>query len=346
MDEFLHENSRKSHETIDIIYDDIRHTVHLLQSDISHNDFITTRKQRDNPIRVMHWNHILTNSFSFAFDFKALPESAWTNFHSKNRETPKICVCSFESAGVEFEIDRGETDVSFLAKDIHPSVDRFAEAEKVLHYAVENDCDIVIFPELTIPNNIVDEIACWLNTNRNRENSKGHGISLVIAGSFHKYNRKKDAYFNTCTALDHTGSIAFTHDKMTRFTGDEKYGVEKTSTGRSLAIIELPFGRGVTLICKDFCDDNMRMHDFAHQSGVDYFFVPTMGGESTMKLHETRVKAIYRMAGPVVALVNQELGDPTDNGASSIYHGFLRGEIGKKSTISRLGYESFGKDVT
>lgn len=70
----------------------------------------------------------------------------------------------------------------------------------------------------------------------------------------------------------------------------------------------------------------MRMHDFAHQSGVDYFFVPTMGGESTMKLHETRVKAIYRMAGPVVALVNQELGDPTDNGASSIYHGFLRGK--------------------
>ena len=305
-----------------------------------HRKYIKTKHQIDDPDRLLDYNSVLIDNFTFEFNLIEDTKEAWDFYLEQNKEKPSICISSFKLTSEDYEINiikNRENQTSFVIKNIKCIDELETLVIETLTFAKHNECDVVIFPELTIPNKMLKVISKWL---RNED----HSISYVIAGSFHFTDKVNNRVENCSTVYNYSGSTLVTHKKMTRFSAST-LGNESIDTGATVNLMGLPFGLSVPLICKDFCDTNTEMGKVAHQARVDYFFVPTMGGEKTMDLHYRKAKEIYLMAAPVIALSNQDLDSmKTEDSTvdSVIYHGFLAKEDAAESTVIKgLGFIDF-----
>ncbi|MBD8736210.1 hypothetical protein IFS44_13035 [Sphingomonas sp. CFBP 13706] len=152
-----------------------------------------------------------------------------------------------------------------------PALDRHCAQAK------EADCDVLIWPELTIPPDRVDQLRRKLSDSPLRTAL----APIVVAGSWHV--SEDGTYRNMSPVLDGRG-------------GDlEPFGKSRVFVfeGRSEAIE--PYGRIHVLvtdqeliafaICKDFCDKANSIPTPVTKLDVDLVLVPSMGRPNTMTAH-------------------------------------------------------------
>jgi predicted amidohydrolase len=185
--------------------------------------------------------------------------------------------------------------------------------------AREAGCDVLVWPELTIP----EERLVLLKKSLSEAPLLGHRIPLVVAGSWHVraegvsdvLERKpredwKDEpgaaealFVNRSEVLLGDGEALLSYDKRRRFPfGELDEGIE---TGAALPVIVMEDRLIGVAICRDNCDDNAR--ETYRDLPLDLVLVPSMGAESTVEAHERHAKAQRSRQGTLTLVVQQNL---------------------------------------
>jgi predicted amidohydrolase len=163
--------------------------------------------------------------------------------------------------------------------------------DKVLKPCLQKEVDLLVLPELSVDEGLLNFLKNWLKlNNRERISSGKAGLLLVVAGSFH-FEIEGDKRFNVSTVLDHTGSVLWTQNKIKRFSFDKSdiqknpqlpilletspaggyEGIEETGT---ICCADTPLGRIAVCICIDFFHkEHMETY---RQAGINLFLVPAM----------------------------------------------------------------------
>jgi hypothetical protein len=167
----------------------------------------------------------------------------------------------------------GDTGFIVTAVDCEGGVK--AAIDRHFARAREDGCDTLVWPELTVHPDIVDELRRALSDTPLRTTTP----PIVVAGSWHV--ARGDGFQNMAPVLDGRGGDLEPFGKSRRF----------SFKGRSEAIE--PYGRIHVLatdreliafaICKDFCDKAKSVPVI--ELDVDLVLVPSMGGRSTMTAH-------------------------------------------------------------
>ena len=165
---------------------------------------------------------------------------------------------------------------------------------EILAECKNKNTDIVIFPELTVDNDILHTISQWL-LYYNKEKI----IKIIIAGSFHFESEKmekqpiKFPLENRCAILSYNGEILWQHTKLQIFKliadnlkknpdfskinnipEDVNELPEHIGIGNKLQIIDSPIGRIVVLICLDFLEPDINY--ILTQTYSNLIFIPAM----------------------------------------------------------------------
>jgi len=209
--------------------------------------------------------------------------------------------------GVSFECVHEDASFRFSSQQPNDVLELVWEkAKKELERCSQLDTDILIFPELTIPEEVLVRIANWLDTNYN-----SHGLILVFAGSRHLTD---NGWHNRYTTLNSRGQIVLTHDKLSRVVTKEHHGrqvEEGIDCGSSISILNSNFGLIALVICKDFLDEWRVLNRVWDELDVDFLFVPSMGDHKTLSAHLRRARKYARCFENSIFVVNQYTGQPT-----------------------------------
>lgn len=147
-------------------------------------------------------------------------------------------------------------------------------------------CDLLVWPELTIPPEVLDRVrdaVKWADP--------GAAPKLTVAGSWHQDPGPDDRVHNVCSVVDGHGDIVLMYRKKKAF--------EKRAEDGTLALKEhlrrddektLPLiicgDRVVALaICRDFCDIGLWEGPLLGDLMADLVVVPSMGDEDTYEAH-------------------------------------------------------------
>jgi predicted amidohydrolase len=216
----------------------------------------------------------------------------------------------------------------------------FDSAEKILFSLLERCLDeginILVLPELTIDESLLDSLKKWLlENNREKVSSGKGGLIMVVAGSFHVHD--KDDIRNVSTVLNHRGDVLWTQDKHQVFsvTGEDIHkkpeikgllkisnagGYEKIKPADRFLAVDTPIGRICVCICLDFFHpDNLEA--FRH-SGINLFFVPAMSPSNRQFRDTSQTLGRNNLASSFIALtffLPQKIDDIDEKTASFRY---------------------------
>ncbi|WP_157081261.1 hypothetical protein [Novosphingobium naphthalenivorans] len=177
-----------------------------------------------------------------------------------------------------------------------PGPDACDAIEEQIRMAIADGCDVLTWPELTVPPDRLGEIRQALGSNPLGSPKR---IPLVIAGSWHVED--KDGFVNRSEILQ-AGGRPLTHcDKRRRFEFMERK--EAIVPTCRVPLIVMDDRLVAVAICLDFCDD--RVPDLYADLGVDLVIVPSMGMENTTQAHERHAATLQSRHGGVTCLVQQ-----------------------------------------
>ncbi len=167
--------------------------------------------------------------------------------------------------------------------------------ETLLKECLEEDVHIVVFPELSINEELREHISNWLKTNNTDQK-----IIMVVAGSFHILkDEREDRYENSCVVYRFDGKVLWEQKKMNPFQLDEddikkvrdftakgfqdfknlfketdRRGWEKIEISDTLVLYDSPIGRMAVTICLDYIvKENVKLLLDPH---VNTVFLPAM----------------------------------------------------------------------
>ncbi len=167
--------------------------------------------------------------------------------------------------------------------------------DHVLNKCIKKNVNVVVFPELTIDEELRDYISNWLKLNNIKKK-----IIMVVAGSYHVLkDGKKNRYENICTVYRFDGKKLWEQKKMNQFQLDEDdikkllfselkgfrsfkelfgasdtKGWEKIQISNTLKIYDSSIGRMAVAICLDyFVKEKEKL---LIEPNVNIIFVPAM----------------------------------------------------------------------
>lgn len=178
-----------------------------------------------------------------------------------------------------------------LADD--PSADlasRLAEC-----YDESSGCDLVAFPELSMPPDRTAELERLLRTKPWNEELPSRAPMLVLGGSWHVQDAEGN-YRNRTKLFDGDGNLLGHHDKIAPFSHPAEKGGETLRedvvAGDEILVVATP---GLTVaigICLDYCQagDLPNAYD---ELDVDLVLVCSMGSDTTMVSHRDEANRIW-----------------------------------------------------
>lgn len=168
--------------------------------------------------------------------------------------------------------------------------------EEQVAKALGDRCDVLAWPELTVPPDRLDKIRAVLGRN---PLSSPERIPIVVAGSWHV--PVGGGHVNRCEVLQGKGKSLTHCDKRRRFEFlGRKEAIEPT---RRIPIVVMDDRLVAVSICLDFCDD--RVPDLYADLGLDLVIVPSMGKETTTESHQRHATTLQSRQGGVTILVQQ-----------------------------------------
>ncbi len=107
----------------------------------------------------------------------------WRTWHAVPQLGPGDRVaCALPNAGFdELEFRRKTVEGRAMFYDLHPRLgddEQTARCIALLERAAEQGCRLVVFPELSVPRGVVDELSRWLDRQQT--------VELIVAGSHHR----------------------------------------------------------------------------------------------------------------------------------------------------------------
>lgn len=162
--------------------------------------------------------------------------------------------------------------------------DQLSVIEGQLAMANQSKCAGVVYPELTIGNNVLTDIVERLSDG----SWDTGGLSMIVAGSRHQ--EIDGGYYNVATILDGYGETITHHRKLYSYSDHNL--VEAIELGDTLHIVLLEDTLFAFGICLDYC--NPRVDPPYLDLDVDFILVPSCGEEKTMEAHIERSSEVMR----------------------------------------------------
>jgi predicted amidohydrolase/DNA-binding Lrp family transcriptional regulator len=199
--------------------------------------------------------------------------------------------------------------------------------EKVMGYltdAIKKEVNIVVFPEMSIPESLVEKI---------KETIKGHKIIVIAGTHLHHYGGdvsleegiEKKKYYNVCPVLISNGEDVREYGAYKNTKSQEEIGLEakfediKIEEGYGMTrFINTGFGHFSILICSDFLEDE-RFNALSQK--IDFLIVPSWNHDTSTFAERADVAAQKRW---FVTLVNN--GIYGESGLYAPVHKELREE--------------------
>ncbi len=166
-----------------------------------------------------------------------------------------------------------------------------------LSVAQKELCDLLVWPELTMPDARLQALRELLTADPLDQG----GVPVVIAGSWHVPTGEGDDFRNRCVVMTGNGDVLVTYDKRRRFPWNEQW--EDIGVGENIPIIVMNDRLIGLAICRDFCDDNP--HDPYRELPLDLLVVPSMGQKSTLDAHIRRAAGQRHRQGTIIFVVQQ-----------------------------------------
>jgi hypothetical protein len=259
----------------------------LTHKSSSHGSFKASNQSGD-VATVVRWNFVVKKQHDeFSVIIKGI-QSDYKKMWEKRMadEGNKIKVMSSEPHRTEYNMDTNQDSCLFSFTGYKNPISTHKLLE-IMRTASNLGASILIFPELSISEEMRDDIRVWLA-------SETHKLLLVVAGSWHVIDGQQK--FNESIVYNAKGQEVVRHKKMTKFSYRmtvDKLGVSKElelteniDLGDSFTIVQMPFGSSIFLICKDFCDKLSNLFTGIKLSHPEFIFLPTMGDKKTMDAHE------------------------------------------------------------
>lgn len=188
-------------------------------------------------------------------------------------------------------------DEQFLVSGASLGEDAAALIGHQVSTAVDAACDVLVWPELTVPDERLVAIAAALTQDPLGDHRR---VALTVAGSWHR--EAGGGMVNRAPVLNSRGRLLFHYDKRRKFPLDtgEREAIE---AGSILPVIVMEDRLVSVAICRDFCDDCA--DPVYNELGVDLVLVTSLGRESTISAHQRGAKALQSQQGAVTFVVQQ-----------------------------------------
>jgi hypothetical protein len=158
------------------------------------------------------------------------------------------------------------------------------------------DCDVMVWPELTMPADRLRELKAQLAA-APLDDSR---IGLVVAGSWH-VEAEPALHVNRSEVLLNDGEPIVAYDKRRRFPWVGRD--EDISVGKALPVIVMEDRLIGIAICRDNCDDNAK--ESYKDLPLDLVIVPSMGGLTTLDAQTRHAQSNWTQQGTLTLLVQQ-----------------------------------------
>ncbi|MDD2739696.1 MAG: hypothetical protein PHR94_12260 [Methylomonas lenta] len=173
---------------------------------------------------------------------------------------------------------RGQGEIPFWCGGTKNETELSQRLTNVLNDALQQQVDILLFPELIMTEALEKQISAWLREN----NAFEPVMRLVVAGSRHvHHSEQKNSYSNRCTAFNQVGDIEWEQEKRQpfRLTAEEaesllnikQVSFEPTCLSNEMSIRLTALGNVASPICLDFFHDELWA-----KLPIDLFLVPAM----------------------------------------------------------------------
>lgn len=260
----------------------------------------------------------------------------------------------FDSCWVE-----GESTTGWYAKGIQNAGDIVARALDHLGRATTLEADVVVFPELTFPLVVREAVSDWLSLHAEVD-GEGHGIDLVISGSFHDEGRSsaRARPANRAAALNKFGDVIkldvgtqptpFEQVKLTAVDYLAELKIYEASVkGKRLVLSTSPLGIHAMAICLDLAQ--VANADQVPLAGlpIRWLWVPSMSPK--VDSHQRRAQMLCLHHTVTVACANQGVADfggavgrpPGESGASFVWMNKARSSTALQAVDSAEDWKLF-----
>lgn len=209
----------------------------------------------------------------------------------------------------DFDVDLAHnSDDRFHAASVN-SVQHAIDIERQLEASSKEDCFIVVWPELTMPDSHRKKVSRILKDNILMEHPRVYP-DIIVAGSWHE--TENGSRYNVSHILNRFGRTVAKYRKTVAYS-DGEHGIEDIKLGSEFPLIVTNSIVAAFGICKDFCTAS-RSSPY-HQVKADFVVVPSMGRISTMHEHKTAASNLRNTTGSRVFIVQQHL--PRNEGAAA-----------------------------
>lgn len=208
----------------------------------------------------------------------------------------------------EFPFD-GDNNRPFVFTGLNENDKIVDSIKEILKELNDLGATIVVFPELSMPEETKNKVATWLN------DGFFPSIKMLIAGSFHYLI--EDKWFNIAHVLGPDGEQLWEQKKCKSYTltraearhieslkswSDHDSRENISTSPKTLVLYDTPLGRTLILICKDFLLENPEHQQIIVDMGVDCVIVPSM----TPKLEHqfTMAASVYSNRARVSTIVS------------------------------------------
>lgn len=186
------------------------------------------------------------------------------------------------------------TKAGFYIEELENEDLRWEKVQQALQAAKTAEVDCLLFPELTLPPKLREQIINWLYNNC-------PPFTFVLPGSFHEFPEKGDFCgphksskhrVNKAILMDGRGKPIFSQCKIIPFgTFDQ---AEDIQSGNQITMLNTPVGLMMVLICRDFCEEGPLLNSLFDALQPNWIFVPAMTPKPAMSAYVKQAKKLNR----------------------------------------------------
>ena len=230
------------------------------------------------------------------------------------RQRLVVAVARFDD-GVTEEINWNHGNGHFHMTGLSDAPTRRRSIEAALDFARQHHADLLVFPELTIPADLRDDIRDDLQARASsvgKESDASALPALIALGSFHEQDATHQ-HLNRALLVDRFGDVLLTADKRAKVTiahQGRDWGEALQVAPTPCSLLPLDIGLLALAICKDVFDGPVSRQ--LQDVGLDWLLAPSMTDH--LGPHRTNTGNLLRAHGTVSIVANQPMPGCTRSG--------------------------------
>lgn len=313
---------------------------YLLTHKFSTNKDVKAKHQTGELKLIVRWNHVVRHKFNnYTINVHKIDPELVENLKAEiSGNSSTLNIYSAEEHRVPYKWHMCQSSMRFhiTGYELDDTPNQIVNA---LEHANSLNAHIVVFPELTIDENVREDVRTWLAFT-------DHKILLVVAGSWHvKLSKDAKGFVNESLMYDNMGKEVLRHRKTTTFSfkakKTDKHAMHENIESHShINLAMFPFGLSTLLICKDFCDLLSGVQETLKLCSPDFIFLPTMGDGHTLDAHDKAYNDQNVCIMPTLVCSNQtpDIAPGDENYPGRVYCGIHTLEL-NDGTLVRVESE-------